>query len=79
MSPIESLISRFVDDVLRLIREAKVEDLLDLVAAEPRPIPPLEDSEPVLPAAVDDEDDADPPPEEPPAMWRGSCGLRELP
>jgi hypothetical protein len=41
LSSIESLISRFVDDVLRLIREAKVEDLLDLVAAGPRPIPPL--------------------------------------
>jgi len=43
LSSIESLISRFVEDVLRLIREAKVEDLLDLVAAEHRSIPPLQD------------------------------------
>ena len=55
MSSIESLISRFVEDVLRLIREAKVEDLLDLVAAEPRPIPPLEDSEPLLQDPIDDD------------------------
>ena len=55
MSSIESLISHFVDDVLRLIREAKVEDLLDLVAAEPRPIPPLEDSEPLLQDPIDDD------------------------
>lgn len=54
MSPIESLISRFVDDVLRLIREAKVEDLLDLVAAEPHAIPPLEDSAPLLQDPIDD-------------------------
>jgi hypothetical protein len=55
LSSIESLISRFVDDVLRLIREAKVEDLLDLVAAEPRPVPPLEDSEPLLQEPIDDD------------------------
>jgi hypothetical protein len=55
LSSTKSLISGFVDDVLRLIREAKVEDLLDLVAAEPRPIPPLEDSEPLLQDPIDDD------------------------
>jgi hypothetical protein len=52
---LESLISKFVDDVLRLLRDAKVEDLLDLVAEAPHPIPPLEDSEPELPADEADE------------------------
>jgi hypothetical protein len=46
LSPIESLISDFVEDLLLLLREAKVGDLLDLVAEAPRPIPALVDSEP---------------------------------
>jgi hypothetical protein len=59
LSSIDSLISHFIDDVIRLIREAKVEDLLDLVAAAPRPVPPLVESEPerVEPASQDDPHD----------------------
>jgi hypothetical protein len=62
LSPIESLISNFVGDVLRLLREARVEELLNLVAEAPRPIPPLEDSEPELleDPTGDDGDDAEP-------------------
>jgi hypothetical protein len=56
---LESLISNFVDDVLRLLRDAKVEALLDLVAEAPRPIPPLEDSEPELPVDDAEAEDAD--------------------
>jgi len=47
LSPLKSLISRFVDDVSRLIREAKVEDLLELIAEGPRPIPRLVEADPV--------------------------------
>ena len=62
MSSLESLISHFVADVLRLIREAKVEDLLDLVAEAPHPIPPLEESEPEpVPDPVADDPVAPPP------------------
>jgi hypothetical protein len=59
LSSLESLISHFVDDVVRLLGEAKVADLLDLVAEAPRPIPPLEDSEPELVHAPVDDDPAD--------------------
>jgi hypothetical protein len=57
LSPLESLINRFVDDVSRLIREAKVEDLLGLIAEGPRPIPPLVEADPVDdPIDLDDVD-----------------------